>query len=170
MMVTGIERADQTGLLRLLLHVIIKAVSCNEDTAAEYVNTVMGIILHRDDCLHNNKQPCKLMVYCSYAHGKKIGRAWSDLLTIKTLIMKKVLAIAALTIGLASCGDNTGSGVEQKADTPAAPYDTSNTRLDTSAIHSGDSTGINRDTSRSDRTDVRKPVDTTTRRRSDTLR
>jgi hypothetical protein len=81
--------------------------------------------------------------------------------------MKKVLAIAAITIGLASCGDNTGNGVETKTDTPAAPYDNS---LDTSAIHSGDSTGINRDTSRSDRTDVRKPVDTSSRRRSDTLR
>lgn len=91
-----------------------------------------------------------------------------DLLTIKLCNMKKVLVIAAVVMSLAAC-NNSGSDSETNADTAATRYDTSGSTLDTSAYNSGDSTGINRDTSRTDRTDVRKRTDTGSRR-SDTLR
>jgi hypothetical protein len=37
-------------------------------------------------------------------------------------------------------------------------------------VNTGDSTGINRDTARADRTRIKRPSDTITRRRSDSLR
>jgi soluble lytic murein transglycosylase-like protein len=89
--------------------------------------------------------------------------------------MKNILAIAAIVLGVTAC-NNSGNDVETNADTAAATLgDTANmgtgSGMDTaSPYNAGDSTGINRDTSRRDRTDVRRPSDTTTRRRSDSLR
>lgn len=85
--------------------------------------------------------------------------------------MKKIVAIAAIVMSLAACNDS-GNGVETNADTSATSLgDTSGTgRLDTSTYNAGDSAGIFRDTARTDRTDVRNNTDTSTRRRSDTLR
>lgn len=86
--------------------------------------------------------------------------------------MKKILAIAAIVMSLTACNDS-GNGVETRADTPATSFgDTLNTGtggLDTSTYNAGDSAGF-RDTSRTDRTGVRNNTDTSTRRRSDTLR
>lgn len=118
-----------------------------------------------------------LLVQCNYypyAYGKEIGHAPQDLLTIKTCMMKKVLAMAAIVMSLAAC-NNTGNDSETNADTTSSMYnDTMNGRnsggLDTSAVNTGDSTGINRDTSRADRTRNMSTTDTSARRRSDTLR
>ena len=87
--------------------------------------------------------------------------------------MKKVLIAAAFAMSLVAC-NNSGNGVES-GDTAATTLgDTMNTLpnsgVDTSSINTGDSTGINRDTARTDKTRVDRSKDTAGRRRSDTLR
>ena len=81
--------------------------------------------------------------------------------------------MAAIVMSLAACNDS-GNGAETNADTSATTLgDTAGTGtggMDTSVYNAGDSAGILRDTSRTDRTGVRNNTDTTTRRRSDTLR
>jgi hypothetical protein len=91
--------------------------------------------------------------------------------------MKKILAMAAIVMSLAACNDS-GNGAETNADTSATMLgDTAGTGtgtgtggMDTSTYNAGDSAGIMRDTSRTDRTGVRNNTDTGSRRRSDTLR
>ena len=81
--------------------------------------------------------------------------------------MKKILATAAIVMSLMACG-NSGNNSEINADTPATRAgDTMNSMpIDTSSLNTGDSTGINRDTSRADRTRLNKKVDTTIKKRS----
>ena len=88
--------------------------------------------------------------------------------------MKKILAMAAIVMSLAACNDS-GNDAETNADTSATTLGDTATGtgtggFDTSAYNAGDSAGIRRDTARTDRTGVRSNTDTTTRRRSDTLR
>lgn len=87
--------------------------------------------------------------------------------------MKKVLIAAAFALSVMAC-NNSGNGVEGGDTASATLGDTLNSMpnsgIDTNAVNTGDSTGINRDTSRSDRTRVNRSTDTSSRRRSDTLR
>ena len=87
--------------------------------------------------------------------------------------MKKVLIAAAFAMSLWAC-NSSGNGAEDNDTAATTLGDTMNTLpnsgVDTSAVNTGDSTGINRDTSRSDKTRVDRSTDTSSRRRSDTLR
>lgn len=90
--------------------------------------------------------------------------------------MKNILSTAALVLILAACGNNSGTNDGPGSDTVnnAPITDTGfGTSTDTGTrsgtLNTGDTTGINRDTSRADRTGVNRPTDTA-RRRSDSLR
>lgn len=77
--------------------------------------------------------------------------------------MKNILMAAAVVLSLTACGDNTNSD-ENTTDTTLGGGLTTDTS--TSIMNPTDTMGINRDTSRSDRTRITQPADTLRRRDS----
>lgn len=78
--------------------------------------------------------------------------------------MKNILATAAVVLSLVACGDNSSNVNDNATDTTMGGGLTTDTS--TSIMNPNDTMGINRDTSRSDRTRITQPADTLRRRDS----
>lgn len=76
--------------------------------------------------------------------------------------MKNILVAAAIVLSLTACGDNTTT--ETTTDTTSSGLTTDTTT--STNLNPADTLGINRDTSRTDRTRITQPSDTLKRRDS----
>lgn len=91
-------------------------------------------------------------------NGKEIG--FHDVTKITS--MKNILVTAAVVLSLISCGDGSTTN-ETTSDTTANTGLTTDTSTSTN-LNPADTLGINRDTSRTDRTRITNPSDTLKRR------